>query len=268
MKTDFAIVTSLYNVKELQREDGRSWEDYVKWFCETLSIKCPFIIFTEEDLVDTIKEARKDLPTEIVVESLENIPYYYLKQPIQDVLDSDFYKKNMGDLNRIECKNSMYSVIQYSKFQWLKKATEINPFNSKFFFWLDAGASRFLYDCDISNEYPSEDALKELESIDNTILIQYNSDCYSDLVNSKTLSEEYLWDNRSFICGSMFGGNKIAIENITIEMDNAMRSMLQNKNFNNEQIVIGYLCKNKEELFTRFYRVNGKNHLCLFQEMV
>jgi hypothetical protein len=174
----------------------------------------------------------------------------------------------MSDTNRIECKNSMYSVIQYSKFKWLKKATEINPFDSKFFFWLDAGASRFLCDCDISNEYPSEDALRELEGIDNTMLIQYNTECYSDLVNSKTLTEKYLWDNRSFICGSMFGGNKVAIENITIEIDNLMQSMLQNKNLNNEQIAIGYLCKNKEDLFTKFYRVNGKNHLCLFQEMV
>jgi hypothetical protein len=66
----------------------------------------------------------------------------------------------------------------------------------------------------------------------------------------------------------MFGGNKVAIENITIEIDNLMQSMLQNKNLNNEQIAIGYLCKNKEDLFTKFYRVNAKNHLCLFQEMV
>lgn len=268
MKTDFAIVTSLYNVKELQREDGRNWEDYVKWFSQTLKIKCPFIVFTDESLVDLVKEVRQDLPTEIIVESLDKIPYFHLKDSIQEVIDSEFYKENMSDTNRIECKNSMYSVIQYSKFKWLKKATEINPFNSKFFFWLDAGASRFLYDCNISNEYPSVDALKELEEIDNTFLIQYNTDCYPDLVNSQTLDKNYLWDNRSFVCGSMFGGNKIAIENISNEIDHVLDYMLEDKNVNNEQIAIGYLCKTKENLFTRFHRDNGKNHLCLFQEMI
>lgn len=268
MRTDFAIVTSLYNVKELQREDGRNWEDYVEWFSQTLKIKCPFIVFTDESLVDLVKEVRQDLHTEIIVESLENIQYYHLKESIQSILDSDFYNENMSDTNRIECKNSMYSVIQYSKFKWLKTATEINPFSSKFFFWLDAGASRFLYDCDTSNEYPCVDALKELEEIDNTFLIQYNTDCYPDLVNSQVLNEDYLWDNRSFVCGSMFGGTKIAIENIEVEIDNIMQDMLDNKNINNEQIAIGYLCKNKEHLFTKFYRINGKNHLCLFQEMV
>ena len=79
MKTDFAIVTSLYNVQELQRDDNRSWEDYLEWFSKTLQIKCPFIIFTEEYLVETIKEIRQDLPTEIIVEPLEQIPYFHLK---------------------------------------------------------------------------------------------------------------------------------------------------------------------------------------------
>lgn len=268
MNNDFVIVTSLYNIKELQREDGRSWEDYVEWFCKTLRVRCPFIIFTEEDLVDTIKKVRKDLPTEIIVESLENIPYYYLKQPIQDVLDSEFYKENMADTNRVECNYSMYSVIQYSKFKWLEKASKVNPFESKFFFWLDAGASRFLHDCNLENYYPSKGALLELNELDNTFLIQYNTECYTDLVNSQTLSENYFWDNRSFICGSMFGGNKISIENISNEIDHILDYMINNKNINNEQIAIGYLCKTKENLFTKFYRINGQNHLCLFQEMV
>lgn len=268
MKTDFVIITSLYNVKELQRDDNRSWEDYLEWFSKTLQIKCPFIIFTEESLVETIKEIRQDLPTEIVADPLEQIPYFHLKDSIQEVIDSEFYKENMTDTNRVECNYSMYPVIQYSKFKWLKKASEINPFDSKFFFWLDAGASRFLSDCNLENDYPSEDAFQALEQIDNTFLIQYNTECYPDLVNSQTLSESYFWDNRSFICGSMFGGNKTAVENISNEIDYVLNYMIENKNVNNEQIAIGYLCKTKENLFTKFNRVNGKNHLCLFQEMV
>ena len=38
----------------------------------------------------------------------------------------------------------MYSIIQYSKFEWLCKAVEMNPFGSDHFFWMDAGSSRFL----------------------------------------------------------------------------------------------------------------------------
>ena len=47
---------------------------------------------------------------------MDQIPYYDLKDEIQGILDSDEYKENISDPDRIECKQAMYSVIQYSKF--------------------------------------------------------------------------------------------------------------------------------------------------------
>ena len=70
------------------------------------------------------------------------IPYYHLKDKIQGILDSDDYKTSIEDPARIECKQAMYSVIQYSKFPWLKEAVQKNPHGSDYFFWLDAGGSR------------------------------------------------------------------------------------------------------------------------------
>lgn len=267
MNTDFAIVTSLYNLSELKRDDDRNWNTYLNWFSKTLQINCPFIIFAESNLSNFIMKHRNENPTFIINQSLNEIPLYYLKDQIQSILDSDEYKKNMSDCERIECKDAIYSVIQYSKFKWLKESSRINPFNSKYFFWLDAGASRFIDSSDMKNEYPSQESINQLEKIDNTFLLQYNFEYYTDLVNSCRLSLDYLWDNRSFICGSMFGGNAESIKIIDKEIDDVMNLMISHKCINNEQIALGYLCKNKEELFTRFYRTNPKNHLSLFQEM-
>lgn len=267
MKNNFVIVTSLYNLSGIKRDDDRDWETYLKWFSKTLEIKCPFIIFTEPNLYDFIMKYRNKNSTFIINESLDQVPLYYLKNQIQSILDSDEYKRNMSDPKRVECKDSMYSIIQYSKFKWMQKASEVNPFNSEYFFWLDAGASRFIDRSDIKNKYPSEDAIEKLKGIDNTFLLQYNPEYYSDLVNSNSLSKNYFWDNRSFICGSMFGGNAEAIKVINKEIDNIMKLMISTGCVNNEQIALGYLCKNKENLFTRFYRTNSQKHLCLFQEM-
>jgi hypothetical protein len=66
----------------------------------------------------------------------------------------------------------------------------------------------------------------------------------------------------------MFGGNEISIKNMSQEMDQLLKYMIEHKNINNEQIAIGYLCKKKENFFTKFYRINSSNHLSLFQEMV
>lgn len=264
----FSIVTSLYNLSDVRRGDGRKWDDYLEWFGKTLQIKCPFIIFTEEETVDFIKEQRKDLPTHIITTTLEEVPLYNLKDRIQEVLDSPEYEESMSDTNRVECKDSMYSVIQYSKFKWLKKSSEINPFDSKYFFWLDAGASRFIDPYFYTREYPSKFALEKLDQIDNSFLIQYNAECYLDLVNSNTLSKDYLWDNRSFVCGSMFGGNAESISSVDEKIDDVMGIMLKDGCMNNEQIALGYLCKNdNDDLFACFERNNPRQHLALFQEM-
>ena len=160
-----------------------------------------------------------------------------------------------------------FDIIQYSKFKWLKIATQLNPFNSKFFFWLDSGASRHIGHQISSTKYPSKEALEELNKIGDTFLLQYNTDYYPDLSNSNNLTKEYFWDCRSFTCGSMFGGTSKSIELIDGEIDDIIKYMMDNKCLNNEQIALGYLSNVKSHLFTKFYRDNFGNHLCLFNEM-
>ena len=263
----FSIVTSLYNLSDVRRGDGRKWDDYLEWFGKTLQIRCPFIIFTEEDTVDFIKEQRIDLPTHIITTTLEEVPLYHLKKDIQDILDTPEYKETIIDPDRVECKDSLYSVIQYSKFKWLRESCKINPFDSKYFFWLDAGASRFIDSLLYFYDYPSKEALEKLDEIDNSFLVQYNAEVYPDLTYTKTLPKEYLWDNRSFICGTMFGGNAESIITIDKEMDLIMDMMMEDGCINNEQIALGYLCKNKDNLFACFERRNPIQHLALYQEM-
>lgn len=261
------LVTSLFNLSDVKREDNRKWEDYLKWFNKTLNIKCNFLIFTEPDVVKTILDIRNLSDTFIVETNLYDAPYYHLKYKIQKILDSDFYKSHMSDINRVECTNSIYSVIQYSKFKWLSQASKINPFNSKYFFWVDAGISRFLTPNDYKLQFPSIESINQLNNIDDTFLIQYNNDYYSELTNSRILPKSYFWDSRSFVCGSMFGGNQSAVLEIEQEIDEIINFMLKNKCINNEQIALGYLTKIREDLFSLFYRTDPSKHLELFSEL-
>ena len=145
------IVSALFDI---ERIDGRPWEEYLKWFDEFLKLKTPMVLFVSEDLKEFIEERRKDIPTEIIVRTNEDIPYYHLQDKIQSILDDEDYKTSIEDPARIECKQAMYSVIQYSKFPWLKEAVQKNPHGSDYFFWLDAGGSRFFGLYDLEKEYP------------------------------------------------------------------------------------------------------------------
>ena len=258
------IVSALFNI---ERVDGRPWEEYLKWFDEFLKLKTPMILFVSQDVADFIGDKRNDIPTEIVVQNVDQIPYYDLKDQIQEILDTDEYKENISDPDRIECKQAMYSVIQYSKFPWLKKAAEMNTHGSDYFFWLDAGGSRFFGLHDLKKEFPSKEAVKSLEEMGDSFLVQMNTEYYPDLSDAEELDLDYLYDNRSYVLGSMFGGHKYATARVCDMVEEIfLNEMIKKGNVNNEQIALGYLIKNYPDEFSVYERTNGK-HMDLFQEL-
>ena len=258
------FVSALFNI---DRVDGRKWDQYLKWFEETLKLQVPMVLFIEKELQDFIDEKRGDLPTQTIYQTVEDIPYYNLKDKIQGILDSDEYKEKMSDTDRIECKQAMYSVIQYSKFPWLQQAIELNPHKSDIFFWLDAGGSRFFNNFDLTEPYPGTAAMESLEEMGESFLIQMNCEYYRDLYEAKELDESYLYDNRSYVLGSMFGGHKNSVPKICDMVDNIFQQeMIAKGNVNNEQIALGYLIKKYPDEFATYERTNGK-HLALFEEL-
>lgn len=263
---EVTIVSALFNI-ERNEMDGRTWDEYLEWFDKTLKLKCPMILFVTEDIREFIEERRTDIPTDIIVQQVEDIPFYYLKNDIQTILDTQEYKDKISDPRRIECQHALYSIIQYSKFKWMLQAIEENSHGSDYFFWLDAGGSRFFDGFDLSNEYPSQSAKESLDEMGESFLIQMNCDFYPDLYNATELSLDYLYDNRSFVLGSMFGGHKNAIPKVCDLVENIfVNEMIRNGNVNNEQIALGYLVKKYPDIFAIYSRTNGK-HMDLFTEL-
>jgi|694.fasta_scaffold153440_2 hypothetical protein len=246
------LVTSLYDIGR-SKLDGRTWDEYLDWFSKTLQLKSPMVVFVDQSLVDFVRQHRNGLPTKIIEEPIEKIPYYYLKDKMDSVIESEEYQSKILDLNRIECKSSLYNIIQYSKFRWLNRASDENCFDSEYFLWVDAGLSRFFYDINLNNPYPGENAKQSLLDLKDSILIQVFLSYYPDLVNAKELPKEYLQDNRSYIMGGMFGAGKESIKKFCPIIDNILDEMLSDNIINNEQIALGYLYKKYPELFVEFF---------------
>ena len=260
------IVSALFDI---ERVDGRPWEEYLKWFDVFLQLNVPMVLFVSKDLKDFIDERRYKISqrTQILIQTVDQIPYYHLKDEIQDILDSEEYKENISDPDRIECKQAMYSVIQYSKFPWLTEAAQMNPHGSDYFFWLDAGGSRFFDGFDLNQPYPSEEALSQLGQMGESFLVQMNTEYYTDLANAQSLELDYLYDNRSYVLGSMFGGHKKSVFKVCDMVDNILRNeMIAKNSVNNEQIALGYLIKKYPDEFSTYERTNGK-HMALFEEL-
>lgn len=249
------LVTALYNINRDKDGDGRSFEEYLSWFKKTLEIKSPMVIFIEEELKDFVQSCRKNLPTKIIIQSLQDVPYYFLNDKIQNILDDDQYKFKIGSPQRVECNMSLYNVIIYSKFPWIKEVVLDNPFNTEYFMWIDAGLSRFFdqHGIDLCNKYPSENAEKSLLEVKDNILIQTSMSYYPDLVNATICTEEYFWDARTWIMAGLWGGGSNIILKFCDMMDDILKEkMIKNNVINNEQNAMAYLYKNNEDMFIAF----------------
>jgi hypothetical protein len=251
------IVTGLFDIKRHDM-DGRVWNSYLNWFEKTLSINCPMVVYVEEETVNFVKNKRKNLPTKIISQKIEDLYYFKHKEAMDKIINLVEYKNKIKDNKRIECNHSLYSIIQYSKFEWMKRTGLENPFNSDYFIWMDAGLSRFFDDLDINKTYPSDNFKNEIEKIKHKVLIQTFMSHYPDLFNAPILQDDYLVDNRSYVMGGMFGGGKDAIIAVKEKVDNLFEYMLSNNIVNNEQIALGYLFKTNPELFISF--INNSAH--------
>lgn len=249
------LVTALYDINRNRDGDGRKFEEYLSWFKETLKIKSPLVVYVDESLKNFIKENRGNLPTKIITQSLEQIPYYFLNDKIQNVLNDKNYQCKIGSPQRVECKMSLYNVVIYSKFKWIQESIRNNYFGSDYFMWIDAGLSRFFqqHGVNINDKYPSQNAIESLVENKDSVLIQTSMSYYPDLVNSKKYDEGYFWDARSWIMAGLWGGGAEVLDKFCDIIDDILQEkMLKNGVINNEQNAMAYAYKNNEDMFVTF----------------
>ena len=219
------VVTALFDIGR-KGVDGRGMDQYYEWFAETLKMSAPMVIYCDESTNSFIKEHRSpEKETKIINQKLEEVPCYFLKQKIDDVLESEDYKDRIKDPDRIECKTSLYSIIQYSKFAWVERAALENHFNSDYFFWMDAGISRHAPDLDMQRHLPGPQFASQAKKHAGKVLYQMYMTPYPDLVNG-IMTEDYFWDNRSFMWGGLFGVDKFGSIALKAWCDEVLQNLM------------------------------------------
>jgi hypothetical protein len=253
------VITALFDIGREKLGDGRSMEQYLVWFGKTLQLKVPMIIYTEEKFKRFVEERRNPENTEIRIQTLEEIPMYKHKESINKILNDPGYFSKIKDNSRIECNLDLYNTIQYSKFGWLQKEIESGS-SSDFYFWMDAGCSRFFSDFDLSLDWPNLDKLD-----DEKFIIQGNINTQRIYPSMDT--EEYKWDNNCILVGTLFGGIGSAVSRVSdLVVDILEKEMIELNMINNEQIALAILFKRNPELFNIHIDLAG-DHLPLFKHL-
>jgi len=207
--SEHTIVTGLW---DLSRE-GRGFEEhYLPNFKNMLQIDLPMVVFVPKELESFVKENRGNKKTHIKVMGLEDIKNLY--QPFWDKTQN---LRNDPDWLNITgeggwLKTSPQATLEYynpivqSKMFMLHEAVCWNPFDTDYFFWLDAG---------ITNTVSKEDlvdnnVLDVLPSLGNPFLfLSYPYESY-EIHGFKTEGiEKIIGKKTEYVCrGGLFGGHK------------------------------------------------------------
>ena len=145
---DTTVVTGLWNINR----PGRDFSEYITNFKKFLEFPVNMFIYIQKEYEYLIWETRTKDNTFVKIYELEDVknlysPFWDKTQTIRT--NPDWYNLT-GEGGWLkdspQAANEWYNPIVQSKMFMLNDATIWNPFDSKYFFWLDAGITNTVYE--------------------------------------------------------------------------------------------------------------------------
>ena len=174
------IVMALYDIGRDNWDNWNlSYNTYLWWMKNTLSLDSNFVIYTEEKFKDKIEKNRREfdpdfIKTKIIVKPLQELEYYTEYHDKLDLLMSSEEFKDKSDHNVPESTQPLYNVIMFNKLSFLKDTKDNNYFDSDYFIWADAGGLRENISDYVGQVWPNENKLSELD--DKIVFFSHSKD--------------------------------------------------------------------------------------------
>jgi len=215
--SSFFVVSNKYSV-----------EKYFEWFKNTLSINCPYVFFTTKDNIEVIKSFRKDLPT------------YFIETKIEDFYTYK-YRDRMAS-HASHCPSVELNLIWNEKIFMVQKASKINPFNSEWFHWVDAGICSYRSTPPPTTQFPNNEKLKTLPK---------NKFIYS---SSQNYNKELITPTNYYhhIAGTSWIMNKEIIDTVCEIYANYMEKLIDKHNIWMDQVILTHICNDYPDLFFKY----------------
>lgn len=165
------IVMALYDIgRNGWNSFGLSYDTYLGWMRNTLSLDCPVVVYTESKFAERIRsmrrefdpESEKTVVVELPLEGLDCYVKYHAR--LSELMDSEeFRRKVCNDVP--EMNRPLYNVIMFNKLRFLKDACEKNYFGNDMLMWADAGGLRESLNNYRGERWPS---LRKINQLDNS----------------------------------------------------------------------------------------------------
>ena len=201
--------------------------EYLTWFNNTLKINCPYVFFGDSQTIEIAKRYRGSLPTSYIE---CNITEFYTYR----------FKDKMLTHPR-HCPSSELNMVWNEKVFLIQKAAELNPFNSEFFAWIDAGICAYREQVPPSRVFPD---LTKLHTLPKNRFIFTSSE--SHIYEPNKLPTYY-----HYIAGTSYILNITVIKTIVDLYKEYLEKLMNLDNIYTDQVILTHIFNDHPELFCR-----------------
>ena len=202
------IVSGLWDIKR----HNRSFDHYIEAFEKFLSIDKPMYLYVPEELEDFVWQYRSSENTHVKIFNLEDVKNMYAPfwDKTQEIRTSEEWVKRAGWLeDSPQYRLEYYNPIVQSKMFMLNDASIFNPFDTDYFYWLDAGITNTVPDGHLRDE-PVLDSLHKFTTEDEFMFVAFPYEANNEIHGFEYPAiNSYAGDDVKYVCrGGLFGGHK------------------------------------------------------------
>lgn len=202
--SDWTLVTAYFNLTKCPDASdeikARDKNYYFKSANSSLSMPYNMVIFCDEENLELIKSIRNDITlvkTKYITCDFENFEFIKDGEKFTSYRDKINNNRKNNPYYFDKRNTASYYLFCMSRYIMLKKTIELNPFNSKYFGWINFCIELMGY--------------KNLIALDEALSIKRDkfSTCYIDYISKNLINntQEYFKYGRCSMCSGFFTGN-------------------------------------------------------------
>lgn len=262
---NLTIVTGLWNIGR----PGRDFSHYIEHFKNFLDIPQNLFIYIPEEYEYLVWQKRSKENTFVKIYELEDVKKIYnpFWDKTQEIRNSSNWLNQAGWLSGSpQGFLEYYNPIVQSKMFMLNDVTIWNPFNTEYFFWLDAGITNTV-PC---SHFVENNVLNKLTEIGNPFLfLSYPYEANTE-IHGFTFSEMNRIANTKveYVCrGGLFGGHKQQINEANSTYYSMLMSTLSRGFMGTEESIFTLMSYLEPHIYKRF-ELDGNGLIVKFTQAI
>ena len=257
-KPPITLVTGLWDIKRDSLGDGwnRSYNHYLDKFKQLLDVENNLIVFGDAKLKEFVFTHRNEENTFFIEKDLEwfkNNNYFDLIQRIRT--NPNWYQQAGWLEESTQAKLEYYNPLVMSKMFLLHDAKIMDPFDSEYMFWIDAGLTNTVH----PGYFTHDKVLNNLPKY----ISKFSFVCFPYETTTEIHGFEYnkmvslVGDKVNKVArGGFFGGPKNTISDINSIYYNVLISTLQEGYMGTEESLFSIMCYKHSDLIN-YFEIDG-----------